>query len=258
MAARNHVDLALKTLSVLEALAVSEFGKPLKEIAREVGLVKSSAFRILFTLKEAGYVEQPESNGVYRLTLKSAALSRRNTKRLGLATIARPHLNSLRNQLDESVALVEHLANSVILIDVLDTSHPLRLSLHIGDDCPIHATAQGKAVAAFLSAKDLDSFLESSKLTQFTEHTLTGRLDLELELERTRKAGYSINDEETVTGAFIVGAPIFDSQSSVCDSVSVNTPTARCSVAQKKHLIASIIETGKRISTDLAAVGFVH
>jgi DNA-binding IclR family transcriptional regulator len=96
MAAKNHIDLVVKTMAVLEALAISEYGKPLKEIAREVGLVKSSAFRILFTLKEAGYVEQPEMNGVYRLSLKTAGLARRNSNRLGLATVARPHLTLLR------------------------------------------------------------------------------------------------------------------------------------------------------------------
>ena len=57
---------------------MSEHGKALREITKDVGLVKSSVFRILFTLKEAGYVEQPEENGVYRLTLKTAGLSRRN------------------------------------------------------------------------------------------------------------------------------------------------------------------------------------
>src|SRR6202789_1274352 len=131
MAAKNHIDLVVNTMAVLEALASSEYGKPLKEIAEEVGLVKSSAFRILFTLKEAGYVEQPEENGVYRLTLKTAGLSRRNTNRLGLATVARPYLTLLREQLDESVALAERRANSIILIDVFETSHPLRLNIHI-------------------------------------------------------------------------------------------------------------------------------
>jgi DNA-binding IclR family transcriptional regulator len=55
MAAKNHIDLVVNTMAVIEALANSEYGKPLKEIAEEVGLVKSSAFRILFTLKQAGY-----------------------------------------------------------------------------------------------------------------------------------------------------------------------------------------------------------
>lgn len=258
MAANNHIDLVINTMAVLEALANSEYGKPLKEIAEEVGLVKSSAFRILFTLKQAGYVEQPETNGVYRLTLKTAALSRRNAKRLGLATVARPHLISLREKLDESVALAERQDDAVILIDVLETRHPLRLTFHIGDDCPIHATALGKAVAAFLSPEDLARFLEKSKLAQYTEKTYTKMRDLKSDLERTHKAGHSFNDEETVVGAFIVGAPIFDSQSIVCGSVSVNIPTARCSAARKKLLIASVIDVGKRISADLTNIGFVR
>ncbi len=258
MAAKNHIDLVVNTMGVLEALANSEYGKPLKEIAEEVGLVKSSAFRILFTLKQAGYVEQPETNGVYRLTLKTAALSRRNAKRLGLATVARPHLTSLREKLDESVALAERQDEAVILIDVLETSHPLRLTFHIGDDCPIHATALGKAVAAFLSPEDLARFLAKSKLAQYTEKTYTKMRDLKADLERTHKTGYSFNDEETVVGAFIVGAPTFDSQSAVCGSVSVNIPTARCSAARKKLLIASVVDAGKQISADLAGIGFVR
>ena len=258
MAAKNHIDLVVNTMAVLEALANSEYGKPLKEIAAEVGLVKSSAFRILFTLKQAGYVEQPETNGVYRLTLKTAALSRRNAKRLGLATVARPHLTRLREKLDESVALAERQDKAVILIDVLETAHPLRLTFHIGDDCPIHATALGKAVAAFLSPEDLARFLEKSKLAQYTEKTYTKTRDLKVDLERTHKTGYSFNDEETVVGAFIVGAPIFDSQSAVCGSVSINIPTARCSAARKKLLIASVVDAGKRISADLAGIGFVR
>jgi DNA-binding IclR family transcriptional regulator len=258
MAAKNHIDLVVNTMAVLEALANSEYGKPLKEIAEDVGLVKSSAFRILFTLKQAGYVEQPETNGVYRLTLKTAALSRRNAKHLGLATVARPHLTRLREKLDESVALAERQDEAVILIDVLETSHPLRLTFHIGDDCPIHATALGKAVAAFLSPEDLARFLERSKLAQYTEKTYTKMRDLKSDLERTRKTGYSLNDEETVVGAFIVGAPTFDSQSVVCGSVSVNIPTARCSASRKKLLINSVVDAGKQISADLAGIGFVR
>src|ERR1700744_2913581 len=229
MPAKNHIDLVIKTMLVLEALANTEHGKALKQIAEEVGLVKSSVFRILFTLKSAGYVEQPEANGIYRLTLKTAGLSRRNAYGLGLIGIARPHLLRMREELDESVALAERRASSVVLIDVVETSHPLRLSFHIGNDCPIHATALGKAVAAFLSPSEFRAMLDSQKLDQYNRHTKTKMRDLKLDLERTRRAGYSLNDQETVAGAFIVGAPIFDALSSVCGSVSVNIPTARCS-----------------------------
>ncbi len=258
MPAKNHIDLVVNTLAVLEALAMSEHGKALREITKDVGLVKSSVFRILFTLKEAGYVEQPEENGVYRLTLKTAGLSRRNTNRLGLASVARPYLTMLRDQLDESVALAERRASSIILIDVFETSHPLRLNIHIGDDCPVHATAIGKAVAAFLPSTELAAFLKNSKLPQYTEHTHTKLRDLKLDLARVNKTGYAFNNEETVTGVFIVGAPVFDSRSTVCGALSVNIPTARCSAARKQQLIASVIDVGKRISAELADIGFVR
>ena len=258
MPAKNHIDLVVKTLNVLEALALSEHGKALKEIAAEVGLVKSSVFRILFTLKQAGYVEQPETNGVYRLTLKTSGLSRRNSERMGFATVARPHLTRLRDELDESVALAERRAQSVVLIDVLETSHPLRLTFHIGNDCPIHATAMGKAVAAFLSARELAALLGKPELPQYTERTNTKVRDLKADLARVHKMGYAINDEETVSGAVIIGAPIFDSQKDVCGALSVNTPTARCSAARKKKLIAAVMDVGKRISDDLSDIGFVR
>jgi IclR family acetate operon transcriptional repressor len=258
MPAKNHIDLVVKTLSVMESLAASEHGKALKEIAAEVKLVKSSVFRILYTLKEAGYVEQTDSSGVYRLTLKTSGLVRRNIDRLRVTDIARPYLTNLREELDESVALAERRLRSVVLVDVLETSHPLRLSFQIGDDCPVHATALGKAVAAFLPAKELTQLLSESKLPQYTEHTKTKLLQLKSELARVHKNGYSLNDEETVAGAFLVGAPFFDSTRSVCGAISVNTPTVRCSAKRRQTLIAAVIETGKQITEDLRNIGYVH
>lgn len=256
MAAKNHVELVVKTMAVLESLAASEHGKALRDIAIEVGLVKSSVFRILYTLKEAGYVEQPEANGPYRVTLRTAGLARRNTERLGLREIARPHLTRLRDALDESVALAERRQNSVVLVDVLETSHPLRLTFHIGDDCPIHATALGKAVAAFITPDELAAFLREHALAQFTSRTKTKLLQLKAELKRTHSNGYSINDEETVAGALLIGAPLFDATGTVCGALSMNTPTARCSEARKHSIIAAVVRTAQRISTDLAHARF--
>ncbi|ADV83512.1 IclR family transcriptional regulator [Terriglobus saanensis] len=258
MPAKNHIELVVKTLAVLESLATSERGKALKEIAADVGLGKSTVFRILFTLKEAGYVEQYAANGSYRLTLKTGGLARRHSERLRLTDVARPHLIRLRDDLDESVALAERRAQAVVLIDVLETSHPLRLSFQIGDDCPIHATALGKAVAAFLSPEELASLLKNFALPQYTNRTKTKVLQLKAELARTKVKGYSINDEETVTGALLVGAPLFDRNRIVCGALSVNTPTARCSEKRRQQLIAAVVEAGQHISGDLADVGFLH
>lgn len=258
MAARNHIELVVKTMAVLEALSASEHGKALREVAAEVGLVKSSVFRILYTLKEAGYVEQPETNGLYRLTLRTAGLARRNAVRLGLTELARPHLTRLRDALDESVALAERRPQSVVLVDVLETSHPLRLTFHIGDICPIHATALGKAVAAYIPAEELSALLASNTLTPFTPRTKTRMLQLKTELAQARRTGYTVNNEETVSGALIIGAPLFDAAQTVCGAISVNTPTARCPEKRKRLLLSAVIKVAKSISNDLGDANYIN
>src|ERR1051325_3715389 len=97
MPARNHIDLVVKVMNVLEALQPSESGVSLKDVTAKVGLVKSSVFRILYTLREHGYVEQT-GDGNYRLTLKILGLVRRPAARPTLINIARPHLLGLRDR----------------------------------------------------------------------------------------------------------------------------------------------------------------
>ena len=248
----------INTLNVLESLSASDAGKPLKEIASDTGLLKSSAFRILFTLKEAGYVEQAGQNGAYGLTLKTAGLSKKNAERLSLVAVARPHLTELQEQLEESVALAERRSGSVILVDVIECSQPLRLSFQAGDDCPVHATALGKAVAAFLPKDELDHWLRKHVFPRYTPQTNTALAALRAELQRVQRAGFAVNDEETVAGAFLVGAPIFDSRENVCGAVSVNAPVARCSPAHRKLLTARSVRTARAISEDLARIGYTH
>jgi len=103
MPTRNHIDLVVKAIKVLEVLAAGPPVTTLKDVAANAGLVKSSAFRILYTLKEMGYVDRPGYNGSYSLTLKVSGLVRRAPARPALVTLARPHLGRLRDVLHESV-----------------------------------------------------------------------------------------------------------------------------------------------------------
>lgn len=144
MPARNHIDLTVKTMSVLESLVESPDGASLKAVAARVSLIKSSVFRILFTLKELGYVEQVSESGRYRLTFKTAGLVRRSIEHLTLGKLARSRLVNLRDRLQESVWLAERRRHGIILIDVVEASHPLKLAFDVGDLCPVHATALEK------------------------------------------------------------------------------------------------------------------
>jgi DNA-binding IclR family transcriptional regulator len=256
MPARNHIDLTVKTMSVLESLVESPEGASLKDVAARVSLIKSSVFRILFTLKELGYVEQVSESGRYRLTFKTAGLVRRSIEHLTLGKLARSRLVNLRDRLQESVWLAERRRHGIILIDVVEASHPLKLAFDVGDLCPVHATALGKAIAAFLSPEQVDRLLPKGKLPKLTSRTLTSRTELKAELARVRQHGYAINAEETIEGAILVGAPLFDSQGRVFAGISVSAPTARCSPQKRREIVEQVLAASGLITRDLRDAAF--
>jgi DNA-binding IclR family transcriptional regulator len=256
MPARNHIDLTVKTMNVLESLVESSEGASLKDVAERLRLIKSSVFRILFTLKELGYVEQIGESGKYRLTFKTAGLVRRSVEHLSLNKLARPHMADLRARLEESVWVAERRRHGIVLTDVVEASHPLKLSFDVGDLCPIHATALGKAVAAYLEPDEVDALLPKGKLPKYTSRTITSRSRLKAELQRVRELGYAMNSEETVDGAILAGAPLFDSQGKIFAAISVSAPTARCSPKKRREIIEAMLTTSSRIMTDLRDAAF--
>ncbi|MGC8795260.1 MAG: helix-turn-helix domain-containing protein, partial [Bryobacteraceae bacterium] len=131
MPARNHIELLAKTFRVLEAMARG--ASELREIAALSGIGKSAAFRILYTLKELGYVEQPAPTGPYGLSWKMATLAPQALGERVVAQAARPQLARLRDQLGESAWLAELRREGVVLTEAAQARHKLRLSLDLGD-----------------------------------------------------------------------------------------------------------------------------
>lgn len=256
MPARNHIDLTVKTMRVLEALVEDGEGASLKDVAKRLGLIKSSVFRILFTLKELGYVEQVDENGKYRLTFKTTGLVRRSIEQLSLSKVARAHMVDLRNGVQESVWLAERRRHGIVLTDVVEASHPLQLTFDIGDLCPIHATALGKAIAAYLEPQEVQALLPKGKLPSYTSRTLRTRSQLKTELLRVRQLGYAMNAEETVEGAILTGAPLFDSEVTVFAAISVSCPSVRCSPRKRKEIIQQMLLASSAITHDLRDAAF--
>jgi len=254
MAAKNHIDLVDKTMRVLEIIGAHSGGIALREIAARAGLVKSSAFRILFTLTELGYCEKAPGNGTYAATPQFRALGGADT-RSSLVAIAKPRLEQSRSRLGEAAWLAELRSGNVVLVAVAEAAHPLRLAFRVGDVCPWHASALGKAVAAYLSRQQLAEALGSGRLRQFTESTITTRRSLSAELALTRRRGYSMNREETIGGALAYGAPVFDNTGRVIAAVSITAPVARSGAAKRDAMIAEVKELGQAITAEVVRLG---
>jgi DNA-binding IclR family transcriptional regulator len=254
--ARNYIELVEKTMRVLEVLAQHPGGCALKEIAALTGLVKSSVFRILHSLKELGYVEQSGPEARYHSSLKVLSLARAVATHEVVINIARPHLQNLRDQLGESAWLGQRFRDGVLLVDSVEAPRRLRLSLDIGDSCPWHAAAIGKSIAAFLSPEELDLLLGDGPLPRFTQRTITDRRRLQAHLAQVRRQGFAVNAEETIESAVVVGAPIFDALHRVCAAVSVGTVATRWKGKFRDTMAAAIQREASSISRKLSQLSY--
>lgn len=258
MAARNYIEVVEKAFRIMETLAAAERPLGLGEISACTGLVKSTAFRLLYTLRELGYVEREPVGGAYSLHFKVLSLANSVRSKATLTRIARPHLVALREELDESAWLAERRPTGVYFVDVVEAHHPLRLLLKLGDACPIHAGAAGKAVAAFLDEKEIRRLASLAGFPKFTAKTIDRMERLLAHLQEVRRRGYAVNHEETVEGGLALGAPVFDSNGDVVGAISVTAPMTRWRAEKLDLTGLHIKQVAERITTELRAVAFQY
>jgi len=240
---------AAKTFALLERLAARDQPLRVSEIAREMGIAKSNAHRILSTLVELGY-GQRTGQGTYRPTLRLWEIGVQILNRMDVRRLARPVLEAIASQTDETVHLAILDGCEIVYIDKIESSHPVREFTRIGFRAPAHCTATGKVMLAFAEKPpDLRS------LPVFTKNTIKDERSLKTELSRIRKQGYAFNVGEY--GAYVngVAAPIADHRAEVVASVVISGPAERLKPATLNALVPVILKAGQTISSELGFRG---
>lgn len=253
-----NIELVDKLLRLLEALRDAPAGLTLQGLAARTGYVKSSIHRAVQSLKHHGYVEQPMPGGPYRLGVKILLLARGLKEGIGLLAYARPYMQELADTFGESVYLALLRGGRAIFVEVIETRKELRLVGPLDAVVSYHATAAGKALAAFLPQAARAALLAQLKPDRVTSRTRTRRADVERDWEQVARRGYAINDEETIVGAYFLAAPIFDGQRAVCGCISVGLPKPRLTPALGRKIAAHLTSACGRLSDTLAAAGYVH
>lgn len=168
-----------------------------------------------------------------------------------LRQISRPILHKLWKITGETANLAVLDGQDVLYLDVMESSHTFRLVSHMGMRRPVHCTALGKALAAYLAAEEKEHLLSSLSFERFTPHTLTRLARLRKELARVRQRGYALDDEEAVLGSRCVGAPIFEESGKVAAAISVAGPTTRIRRDKIPVFAAAVKEAARAISARL-------
>ena len=174
------------------------------EIARALGLPKSTVHRLLRALARRGLVEQ-EAGGRYAPGSRLVALGLGAQDRDPVVAVARPVLEGEAQALGETVFLTAPRGEAMVVLDKAEGAGFLRAAPRLGEQVPLHATAVGKLALAFAPERFA---LESAGLEGFTERTLRDREALRAEVERARKQGFAENHGEWIEGLSVVAAPV--------------------------------------------------
>ncbi len=194
----------LNAFRVLEEVALRQ-PVGVSELARSLGLPKTSVQRALITLQQAGWLRAGgEDLTRWYLTTRALSVGSHVSPQLGLREAALPVMNRLRDETGESIHLSILDGDSVFLLERLNSPHIVRTVNVIGGSAPLHASATGKAVLALLPEEQVERILAQG-LVPFNERTITDPDRLRAELEEVRRRGYATNMAEWRPDVIAVG-----------------------------------------------------
>lgn len=219
------MQVVLNSLKLIELLAGNQ---PIgvSELARLAELPKSTVFRILRALADAGWARS-EQGGSSRWTLTSKAILVGSQVSQGgdLRSTVLPIMEELRRLTEETVHLAVLEASHVVIIDRLDSPLLLRSAYPLGFSLPAHAASTGKAILAFMDPAIVNELI-GDELDRYTDRTLN-KDEFFQELAAVRIDGYACNRGEFRADISSVAVPIFDHRSEPVAAISVSAPTQR-------------------------------
>lgn len=247
-----------RALDVLEVL--SDAGAlTLEALARRTGVPKPTVFGVVRTLEERGYMVRGPSGtlGLGPRVLSLAGGERKPWVVL-LREVARPEMVRWRDALEDTVNLAVRAAGHVVYVDVVEGTYPVRFVESPGALGPLHATALGKVLLAFLPPAEREELLLELPLARLTGRTIVDREQLQDELRKVREKGFAVDDEESVEGARCVAAPVLVESGRGLAAISVSAPAGRLGPARLSLVRSHLVDACAKISERLTAGGERH
>ncbi|MFE8992636.1 IclR family transcriptional regulator [Streptomyces collinus] len=237
-----------RSLRILEAVAQHQ-PVTVGELTKLFGLPKSTVQRTLVTLAEAGWLRANRRDttrweiGARVLAVRPAALQGSS-----LLTAAHEPMVRLRDALNETIHLsVPDALQCMVVVDRVDSDHPVRTFHTIGDTSPLHATAVGRAILAHLPKQDVEELIAQG-LERFTDTTPADPDELRAELDRIRTDGYAVNRNQYRPGVCAIAAPVLDEDGTPLASVAVSMPDSRFDAERLPEWSRMVAETAAEIT----------
>jgi len=239
-----------KMMMVLDSFSRGQHSMTLAELADRTGLPKTTAHRIVSSLRDIGLLDQDGQRDSYRLGIKLFQLGSLVLASMDLNRHARPHVTHLQRLTGETVHLCVFDGSQMVFIERQEMGTAPITTVTTIEGAPSYCTGVGKAFLAF-QREDLITRIIGEGLHRQTPNTITDHRLLRDELDRIRAAGYAVDREENEPNVRCVAAPIRDSGGTVFASISVSGPVERMPEERLTGLAPTVVETADRISVEL-------
>ncbi|WP_218952202.1 IclR family transcriptional regulator [Amycolatopsis anabasis] len=242
--------------SVLSAFRVLEevaYRQPVGvgELSRILRLPKSTVQRALRTLWTAGWI-CPDGAEVTRwmLTTRALHIGQHAITDLSVRDAAAAVMQELKRETGEAAHLMVLEGDHAVLIERVETDHPIRAVLPLGSRVPLHGSSNGKAMLSTLPRDRVREIL-GARLERHTANTIVDWDELFAQLDRVTERGYAENVGEWRTDITAVAAPIFDHNGVAAASISISAPSSRMTAELRKRYGKLVAEAARRISATL-------
>ena len=219
-----------RSLQILEAMAALDGPASLADLTRALDLPQATTFRLCQRLEEDGYIVRDGGTRKFTIGARLMRLGLDIIRNSGPLSIRRKILSDLVETVGETCNLTTLAGTEVLYLDRVETRWPLRLSLEPGSRVPLHCTSSGKLLLASLPKPRQQQFLKALTLTANTPSTITDATELNRELQRIARRGFSTDNEEFLVGLVAVAVPVKDSGGKTCAAIACHAPVSRLSM----------------------------
>jgi DNA-binding IclR family transcriptional regulator len=245
---RSTLTTLRKGIEFLFLFSEAEPTLSLQDIASRLKLPKSTAYRFVHTLREAGVLAQDPESRRYRLGARLLDLPAAISRPVDLRTAALPIMRELVALSDETAHLTERRGDLAVITEVVERPHILRMAPKRGQSFPLHAGALSRAILAFLPPHDIQRILHARRPKRFTPNSPTSPAALAKAVQDTRDEGCALSVQEVTLGACGISAPVLGRDGWAVGSLGISGPMHRLTEDRRAALVGPVREAAQSLS----------
>jgi IclR family pca regulon transcriptional regulator len=233
-------------MAVLEVLAAHPAGVSMSEVAERTGLTRAGARRLLLTLEAEGYASLDGRR--FQLTPRLLTLVRTWLQGTTLWSYAEPAMRALAAQLQEACSAAVLSGQDIVYVARVPGRRIVSVALHVGARLPAWCTSMGRVLIADMPEDQRATFLAHAAIEPLTPKSITDRAALAGEIDRCRRQGFSLVDEELEIGLRSIAVPVRDRAGRVVAAINVSTQASRFTSAEMEcEILPPLLEAARQI-----------